>query len=168
MRSRIVAIGTIVVALGALASGAWAYGGYCHGGMHRGGPFMLTLKAANLTADQKAKIHDAFKANRSQREALLKQLHSIHQQVDAKLLGPGAVTAADIAPLQEQAVKVRQQIAQQNLDMVLKIRGMLTPDQLKRMNQMHQKMASLRDQMRALWQSSAAPSPAATQSGVTE
>ncbi len=167
MRNRIVAIGTMVVALGALATGAWAYAGHRHGGMHRGG-FMATLRAANLTADQKTKIHDAFKANWSQKEALLKQLRTIHQQIDAKLLGAGAVTAADITPLQEQAAKVRQQIVQQNLDTVLKIRGMLTPDQLKRMNEVHHKMASLREQMRALWQSSASPSPAAAQGGVTE
>jgi Spy/CpxP family protein refolding chaperone len=168
MRNRIVAIGVVVVALGALASGAWAYAGHRHGGMHRGGAFMATLRAANLTADQKTKIHDAFKANWSQKEALVKQLRSIHEQIDAKLLGPGAVAASDIAPLQQQAEKVRQQIAQQNLDTVLKIRGMLTPDQLKRMNDVHQKVASLWEQMKALWQPSAAPSPAATQGGVTE
>jgi hypothetical protein len=135
--------------------------------MHRGGAFMKSLRAANLTADQKTKIHDAFKANWEQKEALVKQMRSIHQQIDAKLLGPGAVTAADIAPLQAQEQKVREQIAQQNLDTVLKIRGLLTPDQLKRMNEVHQKMASLRAQMKALWQPSTAPSTA-TQGGVTE
>ncbi len=158
-----------MLALGAVASGAWAYAGHRHGGMmmHRGGAFMASLRAANLTADQKTKIHETFKANWEQKEALVRQLKSIHEQVDAKLLGPGAVTAKDIAPLQAQEQKIREQLGQQNLDTVLKIRGMLTPDQLKRMSEVHQKLASLREQMRALWQPSAAPSTT-TQGGVTE
>jgi Spy/CpxP family protein refolding chaperone len=162
-----VGIGVVVVALVALATGAWAYGGHRHG-MMRGGAFMRSLRAANLTADQKTKIHDAFKANHEQKEAMFKQLKSIHEQIDAKLLGPGAVTAKDIAPLQLQAQQIRQQLDQQRLNSELQIRGMLTPDQLKRMNDVHQKMASLREQMKSLWQSSSAASPAATQGGVTE
>ena len=113
-------------------------------------PMMMFLRHANLTADQQTRVHKIIQGNFAQARPLIKQLRTIHDQIADKLMGTGAVSAADIAPLQQHAAQIHQQLAQQMLTTALQIRGVLTVEQLAKAADLHTKLKSLRTQMEAL------------------
>ena len=88
-----------------------------------GGPpfFMMLLKSANLTADQKTQVHQILSADRAAMRAKFEQLHTIHEQIADKLLATGQVSSADLTPLVQQAATIQQQIDTQHLETALKI-----------------------------------------------
>jgi Spy/CpxP family protein refolding chaperone len=125
-----------------------------HGHGFGGGPMpmamMMLLRHVNLTADQQTQVHQLMDANFAQAAPLMKQLHAIHDQIADKLLGPGTVTATDLAPMQQQASQIHQELDQQMLATALKIRAVLTPAQLAQAADLHAKFKDLRAQMEAL------------------
>ena len=148
------------LAMTSLVSGpALAHGMGEHHGMMHGGPggvppsFMMSLRAANLTPDQQTKIHDIFEKSHKTIGPLFEQLHSIDQQISAKLLGTGPVTAADLQPLENQAEAIHKQIDAQTLADAIAIRGVLTADQIGKMAAFNQKMSALHDQIETLMKS---------------
>jgi Spy/CpxP family protein refolding chaperone len=113
-------------------------------------PLMMFIRHANLTADQQAKVRKIMDANFAQARPLMKQLHTIHDQIADKLMGTAAVIAADIAPLQHQEAQIHQQLGQQMLTAALQIRAVLTPEQLARASELHIKLKALHTQMETL------------------
>ncbi|MGH7841046.1 MAG: periplasmic heavy metal sensor [Candidatus Binataceae bacterium] len=113
-------------------------------------PMMMLLRHVNLTADQRTQVHQMMEANFTQAQPLMTQLHSIHDQIADKLLSPGNVTVADLAPLQQQESQIRQQLDHQMLATALKVRGVLTPAQLAQAADLHGKLKSLRAQFQTL------------------
>lgn len=113
-------------------------------------PIMMGLQAAHLTADQQDQVNQILQSNHAQVEPLIQQLQSIHEQIADKLLAPGTVTASDLAPLEDQAAQLDAKIQQQALNASVKIRSLLTSDQLAQMAQFHKKMGALQSQMRSL------------------
>lgn len=91
-------------------------------------------------------MHSSF----AQARPLMKKLHTIHDQIADKLMGTGAVSAADIAPLQHQEAQIYQQLGQQMLTAALQIRALLTPAQLAKASELHGKLKALHTQMEAL------------------
>ncbi|HVN88415.1 MAG TPA: periplasmic heavy metal sensor [Candidatus Binataceae bacterium] len=127
------------------------------GGGHM--PMMMLLRNVNLTADQQAQVHKIMDANFTEARPLMKQLHSIHEQIADKLMGSGNVSEADLTPLQTQENQVRQQLDQQMMATALKIRGVLTPAQLAKASELHTKMKALHAQMEALMGEDGPPPP---------
>ncbi len=126
-------------------------------------PIMMGLQAAHLTPDQRAQVDQILQSNRARVAPLADQLRSVHEQIANKLLGPGAVSESDLAPLENQAAQLDAQIQQQALNASIRIRALLTPEQVTRMAQFHQKMAALQAQMQALTnEGSQQPSPEPT------
>ncbi|MGO9604763.1 MAG: periplasmic heavy metal sensor [Candidatus Binataceae bacterium] len=117
-------------------------------------PFMMALRAANLTDAQQSQLHQILDSSRSQTEPVMKQLHSIHEQIANRLLSADPLTASDLAPLTQQAGQLDQQMQQQSLNTALKIRGILTPEQLAKMNQFNQKMSAIHKQLDELMRGS--------------
>jgi len=113
-------------------------------------PLLMGMQAAHLTADQQNQLNQILQSNRSQTAPLIQQLESVHEQIANKLLAPGTVSASDLAPLEEQAAQLDAQIQQKALDASLQIRAILTPDEVARMAQFHQKMSALQAQMKSL------------------
>ncbi len=113
-------------------------------------PFMMLLRSANLNADQQKQVRQILESDRATARGNFEKLHSIHEQIADKLLSPGSVSAADLEPLQKQAEKIQQQMDEQRLQTALKIRALLSADQLKKVAQTHQKMKSLFEQMRSI------------------
>jgi Spy/CpxP family protein refolding chaperone len=111
---------------------------------------MMIIKQANLSQEQQAKVHQIMSSSFAQAQPLMKQLHDIHDQIGDKLMTTGAVTASDIAPLQRQENQIQYQLEQQMLSAALRIRGLLTPQQLAQAANLHNKLKSLRQQMDAL------------------
>ena len=120
-------------------------------------PLLMGMRAAHLTAEQQKQIETILEANRSKTAPLVQQLQSVHEQIADKLLGAGTVSSADLAPLENQAAQLDAQIQQQALGASVQIRGLLTPDQITRMAQFHQKMAALQAQMKSLTTEAAQP-----------
>ena len=113
-------------------------------------PFMAALRAADLTPAQQDKMRQIMDSGRDQSDAAMAQLHTIHQQIADKLLGTAPVSEADLAPLSQRALQVDQQVQQQWLRTALRVRAILTPDQLSRMNSFHRQVTAINAQIEAL------------------
>ena len=120
-------------------------------------PMLMMMQAAHLTADQQNQVNQIVQSNHSQTASLIQQLESVHEQIANKLLAPGTVSASDLAPLEEQAAQLDAQIQQQALNASVQIRVLLTPDQVARMAQFHEKMAILQAQMKSLMDEASSP-----------
>ncbi len=129
--------------------------------MHEGSsPFLMLLRSANLTAAQKEQVHQILKSAHVKMIPLMQQQHSIEAQIGTKLLGPSAVSSADLSPLVQQAQQARQQIDQNMIDAAIAIRGVLTPDQLRHLAKVHQQLQNLHAQIQQLMGSSESDSMA--------
>lgn len=125
--------------------------GMGHMGMH-GDPshFLALLKSANLTTAQNAQVQQILESAHAQVKPEMRQFHALHEQIAAKLLSTGPVTAADLAPMTQKAFRLQQQIDVHMIDTVVAIRNLLTPEQLNRLAQVHQQLQSLHSQIRNL------------------
>ena len=125
-----------------------------HGGHHgrHGGEFGF-LQGVTLTPEQKTQIQQITHASWTTAKPLVQQLRTDRQQISDLLANGGAVTAAQLTPIQQQAEQVRQQLDSQRLATALQIRALLTPAQLTQSAQMHQQLASLHQQERAVFES---------------
>ena len=129
---------------------ATAFGeGPGHGrhGMGWGGPI---LRSVGLTDAQKAQIHQIMASHRPQFRALGEQLREARSQLGDQLYGTNPVTTASLAPLTQQIYKLREQLAQERLQVALEIRSVLTSDQLGKAAQTRLQLNQLRSQMRTL------------------
>ena len=112
--------------------------------------FMMLLRSANLSPAQHAQVRQILKGEREQMRSVYEGVHAVHEQLAAKLLTPGAVTAADLAPLEQKASRYQQQIDRDMVDTALAIRNILTPEQIARLSQVHQQLQSLHQQIQNL------------------
>ncbi len=120
------------------------------GGMEGMPELHLLMRAAQLTPDQRSKVHDLIKSNREAIRPIQEQIHALREQLAARLTGTSPVRLDDLLPLQEQIAKLRDQAARQRLETALAIRALLTPDQISRVAEVQQKLQSLHQQIREL------------------
>ena len=113
-------------------------------------PFMMLLRSANLTPAQKTQVRQILRAHSMKNRPLLQQLHATEEQIAGKLLGTGAVSASDLAPLEQQASQIKTQMDQNMIDTSLAIRGVLTADQMSHLAEVHQRLEKLRTQIEDL------------------
>jgi Spy/CpxP family protein refolding chaperone len=112
----------------------------------------LLLKAANLTADQKAQVQQIMANHRARLRDLFSQLRVSQDQMANKLFSVGRLQEADLVPHVQQISQLRNQLAEEGLTVVLEIRGILTPEQIAKASQLKLQMQSLHSQMRSLWE----------------
>ncbi|HLZ64636.1 MAG TPA: periplasmic heavy metal sensor [Aliidongia sp.] len=143
----VAALFAAVVPFAALAAPG-GHGGH-HG--HQHGAFGF-LQGVTLTAEQKTQIHQIMQSSWNSAKPLAQQLHADRQQISDLLANGGAVTEAQLSSIQQQAAQVRQQLDSQRLATALQIRALLTPAQLAQSAQMHQQLATLHQQERAVFQ----------------
>ncbi len=113
-------------------------------------PMMMLLRHANLTAAQDKQVHQLMEDSFTQCRPLMKQLRTLHEQMADKLLNPGKLSASDFTTMQTQENNLRNQLDAQMLATALKIRGLLTPDQLSKVADLHTKLKALHAQAEAL------------------
>ncbi|HBZ72331.1 MAG TPA: hypothetical protein DEP35_22400 [Deltaproteobacteria bacterium] len=111
---------------------------------------MRILQGVKLTPDQQAQVHKILEANHAALRDLSGQLHAAQDALTTALLSPGNVSAADVKPLLDRALQIRQQLAERGLDAMLQVRAVLTPDQLAKAAARRARMKDLEAQMRAL------------------
>lgn len=126
-----------------------------HGGMgrHMGGGdshFMMLLRAANLTPQQHEQVRQIIKSERAQMRSVYQGFHAVHEQIAAKLLTPGPLSAADLGPLEQKATRYQQQITRNMIETAVAIRNVLTPEQISKLGQVHQQLQSLHQQIQQL------------------
>jgi Spy/CpxP family protein refolding chaperone len=131
------------------------------GGMmrHRGmmGALPIFLRAANLTPAQQAQVKQILHANRANLQGQFDQMHTAREQMAAKLFSTGPVTASDLSAQTQQIAQAQQQLLQNELNVALQVRAILTPAQLQKVAQFHQQFENLHQQMRALLGASGPP-----------
>ena len=151
----IMIVATLAVAVGAgraiAGAGGWGGGpggmeGHGHGQMI----FPLLLRAVHPTPEQQAKIGDIMRRHRENLQPLFQQLHAAHDDLAGKLLAPGAVTAADVAPAVQRLGQVRQQLMQEWVQAALEARAVLTPEQLAKAADVKQHLDTLHAEMEKL------------------
>ena len=143
-------VGAAVLA-GLLAPTAAGAQGWGHGG--RGGDaFMLPalLRSANLTDDQRSKLHDILKARRAALQPIVQGLRQAQQDLADRLLSPGAVTIADLQPQLDRINQLRGQLLQSSAQAALDIRALLTPEQIAKAADTKDKLRQLRQQVHQL------------------
>jgi Spy/CpxP family protein refolding chaperone len=136
--------------------GAFMRGHGEHGGPG-GPPFRLLV--AQLSPDQRVQVRDILRAERVQMRQIMKALHDAHEELADKSLAPGALTPADLAPTTQKIAALHQQLLDQGVQVMLKIRALATPDQLAKAQVTKQKLDALREQMRALLEPTDTPDP---------
>ena len=119
-------------------------------------PFLMALRVVDLTPAQQNKMNQLMASGREQSEEPIKELRSIHEQIANMLLGTGPVSEADLASFAQRAGRIDQQMQQQWLTTALRVRALLTPEQLTKMNQFHQQVVAINAQIEKLMQG---PSP---------
>jgi Spy/CpxP family protein refolding chaperone len=122
-----------------------------HGGMMEGmSPLPLFLRAADLTPAQQAQIKQILQDNHASLHSQFEQMHAAREAMAAKLFSAGTVAASDLSAETNQISQAQQQMLQNELNVALQVRSVLTPAQLQKVAQVHQQFESLRQQMRAL------------------
>ncbi|HWA02505.1 MAG TPA: periplasmic heavy metal sensor [Rhizomicrobium sp.] len=146
------------LSLAAQPASAQGMGGMGHGpmamsggmGMHGGSPFMMLLKSANLTPEQRSQVELIVRSNKTQMMAMHQQLQTLHEKISDKILGAGAVTSADLKPLVDQASRVEAKLNQNMADTAIAIRNVLTAEQVKHLAEVHSKLHALHTQVQSL------------------
>lgn len=129
-------------------------GGGGFGGPPPGEDPMRILQGVKLTPDQQAQVHKILEANHASLHDLFDQLHAAQDALATALLAPGNVTAADVKPLLDHTLQIRQQLAERGLEAMLQVRAVLTPDQLAKAAARRARMKDLEAQMRSLLEES--------------
>jgi Spy/CpxP family protein refolding chaperone len=123
-----------------------------HGG--RGGPggpgeighYLMLVHRAGLSDSQQQQIRALLDTGRTSTKPLLDRIRSGHQALEAKLYGQSTPSAGDLAAAATELSQLHAQIEASDLQTLLKIRALLTPDQLVTVNGLHDKLESLRQQ----------------------
>jgi Spy/CpxP family protein refolding chaperone len=135
--------------------------GMLHGHMrHRGAqslgiPMRLLLRNANLTDAQKTQLHQIISSRLATRKAEWQQLHAAKEQLLAKYVSTGPVSASDLSGPLQQVTQIKDQMAQEQLQDAIAIRNLLTPAQLQQMSQTKSKMDQIRAEMKSLFSQNA-------------
>ena len=104
---------------------------------------LLLLKGIGLTPEQKQQVKEIFVARRSSLEDLFRELQVANAALTQTLFTADEIGPAEIAPYAEQVTRLRQQLLQEGVMVILEVRQVLTPEQ-------RAKAARLRDQLQTL------------------
>ena len=128
-------------------SGAAFAQGYHGGGGHHGDELFHGI---GLNDAQKTQMKTIEQAGWAQAKPTMEQVRAIHEQIVARMLAPGNVTAADLAPLMTQEEQLRTQLDELKLSTGLQMRAVLTTSQLADAAAKHTQLVSLHEQERAV------------------
>lgn len=156
-KKKIVGMGIAVLGVGIVLLGlvsAPAYGQYHRGHMGRGAMGLLSprlLQAVGVTDEQQEQIQEIIDAQRESSRTIRSQYRKIRAEMSNKLFAPGEVTADSFAEQVKQLNTLGDQLVQQRIAVALKIRGLLTPDQLAKAAELRVRLKELRGEMRSLY-----------------
>jgi Spy/CpxP family protein refolding chaperone len=146
-----------LLGMSAALAGLLAVTGVARAEWHHGGPGggggMEFLHGLNLTDAQKAQIKEIHKANWASMKTLMTQEHALREQEINQLLTAGNVTAEQMSSIVAQEEAVRNQIDAARMDSIIKMRNVLTADQLAKAATLHTQMEQIHAQEHSLMES---------------
>ncbi|MBI3795499.1 MAG: Spy/CpxP family protein refolding chaperone [Deltaproteobacteria bacterium] len=110
-------------------------------------PFMLNK--LNLTDDQKTQVQGIMEDYHKTAESLFQQLRTVQEGMADKFYSPGDLKTADLTS--PEASRLQEQIKNAELDAAVKVRALLTADQLAQAAQMRTQMQAMHAQMQSLF-----------------
>ncbi len=113
-------------------------------------PYMMLLRAAHLTPAQEGEVQRILARSGARTRDVFLQFRHAQEEIADKLLSPGAVTAADLEPLTRRAARLRGEMDRNMIETALAMRKILTPEQIKRLAEVHDRLESLRAQVEKL------------------
>ncbi len=134
----------LTTAVIAFSGAAFAQG--FHGG-HEGSQLFQGL---NLNDAQKSQMKTIQQAGWAQAKPTMEQVRAVHEQIMARMLAPGSVTEADLAPLVTQEEQLRTQLDQIRISTGLQMRAVLNASQLADAAAKQTQLVSLHEQERAV------------------
>ncbi len=124
-----------------------------------GGHGMEFLHGLNLSDEQKTQMKAIGKASWQSLKPLMKQERALHEQETNQLLTSGNVTAEQMQPLLAQEEALRTQIDTARMETMVKMRSVLTPEQLSTAATKHAQIEQLHEQEHALMGAPPADAP---------
>jgi periplasmic protein CpxP/Spy len=147
-------IGLLTLGLGAATVYGWPGGGWHgHKGGHGGGPGLFSsffLDKLDLTDQQKTQVQQIRENSRQAIEPQIRELRTLRSKIGDRFFSPDKLQSGDFTPELERAAELRQQLAKEGLDVALKIRELLTPEQLAKAGELRTKFQELHQEMREL------------------
>jgi Spy/CpxP family protein refolding chaperone len=145
-------IAAVLLAATTPASLAFEHGGGTGRPMRAAGGGMLPLRVlvSVMTPDQRARLDEIMANDRPAMKGILDELHAAHDALATRVLAPGPLTAADLAPQVKAVAAMRDRLLQQALGTTLAVRALLTPEQLTEAATRLQRMRELQDEMHGL------------------
>jgi len=140
----------ILPLLPTLARAQMGHGGGVMGSGEMMGPLPIFLRAADLTPAQQVQVKQILHANHAKLHGQFEQMHTAREQLADKLFSTGPVASSDLTAQTQQIAQAQQQMLQNELNVALQVRAILTPAQLQKVARVHQQFESLHQQMRAL------------------
>ena len=133
--------------------------------MMEGGPMgepdlPMFLRAANLRPNQRVQAQQILDHNHAAFAHLFDQMHATREQLDDKLFAAGDVDKDAIEKSSAKLAQLQAQLAHLELETALRIRALLSPDQLRRVAEFHSKLESLHQQIHDLMQENMPPGAA--------
>jgi Spy/CpxP family protein refolding chaperone len=111
----------------------------------------LVLKGIDLSEAQEKRVQEIIAAHRAKFRSLFSGLQATHKDLADQLFALGDVKPeAFVVPMQRMA-QLREQLAQEGLQVALEVRAVLTPEQLIKAGEIKDRMRALHSEMRGLW-----------------
>jgi Spy/CpxP family protein refolding chaperone len=108
------------------------------------------LRGAMLTEEQVAKIRELRRAQWAEEKEIQSKMKVVWEQLEDKFTSNGSINESELSALGAEGMRLQSQSELAKLRVGLQIRALLTPAQLARVAQAHQKMKSLEAQERAI------------------
>lgn len=101
------------------------------------------MRQLNLTAEQKKLLKDSKEAHRAEMGQLAKALKEKRRELKDALAKPG-VTKEQVDPIASQIKSIQTQMVDRRIDGILKVKGILTPEQFQKLQGMKKERQSKR------------------------
>jgi Spy/CpxP family protein refolding chaperone len=119
-------------------------------GAGRGAPLLRLLHKVGLTDAQKDQIKQILADHRQTLRSLRSQLRANREALVDTLLKPEPLQGTNLEPFIQEAHRLRDQLAREWLQVMLKVHDVLTPEQLTQASQLKDQLRALRHEMRSL------------------
>jgi len=147
----------VLLAAGLRGAHAFGHGGPGSCGRRHGmgmaeGPGMLPLPLllSVMTPEQRAQLGDVMKAEKPAMRSLFDKMRTAHEELADRVFAPGKLTAADLEPQVKKMAALREELVQQALATTLKVRDLLTAEQLADAAKKKTRLRELGQEMRSL------------------
>ncbi len=108
------------------------------------------LRGAMLSDEQVAQIRELRRTQMAEDKEIQKKLKTLWDRFDEMFTSGGAIDQAELTSMMEQGQRLQSQSERGKLKVMFQMRELLTPAQLSRVSQAHQRMKTLETQERLI------------------